>query len=61
MNWVDFWVVLIVALLLGLVIFFHFVYPRLTHQGSFEARLKKKRLLRDYRKAKAKEEKENKK
>ena len=53
MNWVDFWVVVIVVILVGLVIFFHYIFPHLRKGPSTKA----KRLVKDYFKAKKKEEK----
>lgn len=52
MNWVDFWVMLIVVLLVLAVIFFRYILPKIKHRPSKKAR----ELIKSYHKEKEKED-----
>jgi ferrous iron transport protein B len=59
-GWVDGAVLAVVFILVGLVVYFHFIKPRITHQpiGCEDEPNRGARLVKAYHKAKAKEEKE---
>jgi regulatory protein YycI of two-component signal transduction system YycFG len=52
MNWVDFWVIFIVVLLLSCIIFFRYILPHLSHKPQGKA----KALIKAYKKEKKKED-----
>lgn len=58
--WVDGAVLIVVLLLVALVVFFHFIKPRITHQpiGCEDEPNRGTRLVKAYHKAKAQEEKQ---